>query len=162
MEWYAVTRGSVYCTLGQTQGGDVGSWSWRTSVFLTLRMAGASEASILFSLLSVHMHSHILTLNFKLKKKKHICKKKFQLHVSRLCDNGVVNMDHNWTMRPVPKSSQSRRVYPHKIESPLHLFCPELLIPAAWDVTWFVCPCEWCCCYASEGRREEKQTGWAV
>ena len=87
-------QGFSVLTLGQTQGGDVGSWSWRTSVFLTLRMAGASEASILRSLLSAHMHPHMLTLNFKLKKNTYV-KKKFQLHVSRLCDNGVMNMDHN-------------------------------------------------------------------
>lgn len=59
---------------GQAQGGDAGSWSWRTSVFLTLSVAGASEASILLSLLSAHMRSHILTLNFKFKKK-HVLKK---------------------------------------------------------------------------------------
>lgn len=39
-------------------------------------------------------------------------KKKFQLHVSTLCDNGAVNMDHNWTVRPVPKSSTVKKGVP--------------------------------------------------
>lgn len=33
-----------------------------------------------------------------------------------------------------------------------------LYILAAWNMTQFVCPRELCCCYASEGRREEEKT----
>lgn len=76
-----------------------------------------------------------------------------------------MNMDHNhivnWPFPSLPQSQEGcylTKYNCHFQTSFLYVLWPELYIPAAWDITRFVCPCEqWCCC-TSEGGREEGQS----